>query len=505
MWLEDFFKLQKCRSWVAAKAAASTLLDSYLDDNAFAPPPKDSSLDNIYFELGPVDESDIAIVGSGINPVQVGGGFPEKAEESIQHAKKLGKVDMEPFTRIAKALNAFLHNNFFGDFKKSKYFTKFVKLEHWYSQHTFTEDDFEIFRVLGRGGFGLVNGCRCMRTGKVYAMKTMDKRRVKMNRGEEMCKFEKELLQLCKSDFVLDLKYSFFNDFELFIIMDVKAGGDLNFLIQQQKCFTKEMTQYFLARTCEGLQDIHNAGWIYRDLKPENLLLGDDGTCWISDLGLACPWKEGMAGIAGTPGYWCPEMLRKEPYDRGVDFWTLGVVLVEFLTGTCPFRNKAALEFGKSKGEKDKLLCCNMAVLEMEVEYDTEKMSEDAIDLAKKLLTKDPKERLGKNGIGDIKGHKYFEGFDWDAVTDGSMVPPFVPEQEVNAADQDSIGKFKNESEVKEIKLSDKDHSKYKNFPSSNKKAFEIDATGLLIWEKSKGRPLTATVTRERSQTCSLM
>ena len=66
-------------------------------------------------------------------------------------------------------------------------------------------------------------------------MKTMDKRRVKMNRGEEMCKFEKELLQICNSDFVLDLKYSFYNDFELFIIMDVKAGGDLNFLIQQQK------------------------------------------------------------------------------------------------------------------------------------------------------------------------------------------------------------------------------------------------------------------------------
>jgi len=312
----------------------------------------------------------------------------------------------------------------------------------------------------------------------------------------------------CNSDFVLDLKYSFCNNFELFIIMDVKAGGDLNFLIGQMKSqggFTKEMTQYYIARTCEGLRDIHGAGWIYRDLKPENLLLGDDGTCMISDLGLACPWKEGMHDIAGTPGYWPPEMLRKEAYDKGVDYWTLGVVLVEFLTGTCPFRNKAALEFGKAKGEKDKLLCCNMAVMEMEVEYDSEKMDENAIDLAKKLLAKDPKERLGKNGVSDIRSHKFFDGFDWDAVADGSMVPPYVPEADVNAADQDSIGKFKNEIEIKEINLSDKDHAKYKKFADTNKRAFEIDVAGLLIWEKSKGRPLTATPEMERSKTCSLM
>ena len=98
-----------------------------------------------------------------------------------------------------------------------------------------------------------------------------------------------------------------------------------------------------------GLQDMHDAGWIYRDLKPENLLLGTDGTCSISDLGLACPYEKGMAGIAGTPGYWPPEMLRKESYDKMVDFWTLGVVLVEFLTGVCPFRSKQALAFGKEK------------------------------------------------------------------------------------------------------------------------------------------------------------
>ena len=77
-----------------------------------------------------------------------------------------------------------------------------------------------------------------------------------------------------------------------------------------------------------------------------------------------------MSGIAGTPGYWPPEMLRKESYNKMVDFWTLGVVLVEFLTGICPFRSKQALAFGKEKGESDKLLCCNLAVMEMDYKYD---------------------------------------------------------------------------------------------------------------------------------------
>ena len=285
--------------------------------------------------------------------------------------------------------------------------------------------------------------------------------------------------------------------------MDVKAGGDLNFHISEKKKFTAEMTKYYMARVCEGIQDMHDAGWIYRDLKPENLLVDLDGTMMISDLGLACKCAGAVEGIAGTPGYWPPEMLRKEPYDRMVDFWTLGVVFVEFLTGKCPFRNKAALAFGKSKGEKDKLLSCNLAVLDMEVEYDPALMSEQAIDLAKKLLTKQPRDRLGAGGIADIKAHEYFAGYDWDSVKDGSMDPPFVPESDAaNAADQDTIGKFKNENEIKSIDLSDKDHARYKTFSQSNKHAFEEDCTGFMMWEKNQGRPLTASAEIEKSKTC---
>jgi len=102
------------------------------------------------------------------------------------------------------------------------------------------------------------------------------------------------------SKFVLDLKYSFTNDFELFLIMDVKAGGDLNFHIQRRKKFSDDEIKYYTVRVAEGLQAMHDCGWVYRDLKPENLLLDFDGRCSISDLGLACKLEDGLNGIAGT-------------------------------------------------------------------------------------------------------------------------------------------------------------------------------------------------------------
>ena len=142
-------------------------------------------------------------------------------------------------------------------------------------------------------------------------------------------------------------------------------------------------------------------------------------------------------------------------------------------------------------------------VISYATRYTLAAMGDDAIDLATQLLKKNPAERLGHGGIGDIRAHKFFEGYNWDAVKDESMDPPFVPDSDVNAADQDTIGKFKNETEVQAIDLSDKDHAKYKKFSGANKSAFEQDVVGLLQWEQREGRPLTATPI-EKSKTCTV-
>ncbi len=209
--LEEYSKLVKAVSVSSRKAIASTIMDSFLDESAFAPSPADTTDCTMFVDLGKVDESKLTLLGgSGTNPCGFDGSCETytDAEDSVRVAKKKGELKIGPFENIAKAMYAYIGQKFYPDFKKSQYFQKFVKFESWYSGHNFSEMDFEIFRVLGRGGFGLVNGCRDMRTGKVYAMKTMDKRRVKLNGGEQMCIFEKELLDCCNSRFVLDLKVS---------------------------------------------------------------------------------------------------------------------------------------------------------------------------------------------------------------------------------------------------------------------------------------------------------
>jgi len=250
-------------------------------------------------------------------------------------------------------------------------------------------------------------------------MKKKEQNRVKMEKGEKVCILEKELMSICKSRFVLDLKYSFTNDFELFLIMDVKAGGDLNYHIQRRKKFAVEDIQYYTARVCEGLKAIHDCGWVYRDLKSENLLLDFDGRCSISDLGLACRYEKGLRGVAGTPGYWAPEVVSNQPYDKNVDAWALGCCIMEWFSGTCPFRSKHALKFGIKKGINDQLLACNAATKEMEWPFKInveEIMSESAIDLCKNLLERDPKKRGGGgvDVVEYVKNHAFFDGFDWE-------------------------------------------------------------------------------------------
>jgi len=201
IFLEEHVKLLKCNSVRNAKDVGGNMMDSFLDDNALGPSPVDATDVSLRINLGPVDAAHVGEIGGATNPIafNLSHSLFEECEEALRLCKKAGTLDLTPFNCIAKAVFAWLHGNHFDKFKASAYYKKYLKFQHFFANHTFSEMDFEVFRVLGRGGFGLVNGCRCIRTGRMYAMKTMDKRRVKMNKGEEMCCFEKELLACCNS------------------------------------------------------------------------------------------------------------------------------------------------------------------------------------------------------------------------------------------------------------------------------------------------------------------
>lgn len=183
-------------------------------------------------------------------------------------------------------------------------------------------------------------------------MKVMNKRRIKTKKSSNLALNELTVLKDVDSPFVVNLKYSFQTKDDLYLILDLMTGGDLSFHLSETRRFSKDQCLYYAARIMLGLQAIHDKKYVYRDLKPENLLLAEDGRVRITDLGLATPVTPKLHGAAGTRGYWAPEMLKRNDdgkrlnYDHRVDWFSFGCVLVEMISGSNPFRSEAALKFG---------------------------------------------------------------------------------------------------------------------------------------------------------------
>jgi len=194
--------------------------------------------------------------------------------------------------------------------------------------------EFHQMRMLGRGAFGCVNACKKKDTGKLYAMKQINKKRVSATESAETIMSERNFLADMDSEFVTTLKYAFMDDQTLYLILDLMIGGDLKFHLNNDKTFSEERSRFYAAEVLLGLDHIHSKGIIYRDLKLENVLVDEKGHCKISDLGLAVRMsKELVKGYAGTPGYTAPEVVLSHYYDHIVDFFSLGVMIYRFLCG----------------------------------------------------------------------------------------------------------------------------------------------------------------------------
>ncbi|KAL7541524.1 hypothetical protein ACHAXR_013198 [Thalassiosira sp. AJA248-18] len=388
-----------------------------------------------------------------------------------------------------------LRERYWVGFQSSPYHSKLLNFL-WFQDRTVVEEDFFVMRVLGRGGFGLVTACKKGTSGKLYAMKVMNKKRIKIKKAEQLTLNEQKCLADINSPFVVNLKYSFQSSTDVFLILDLMTGGDLSYHLSLKGCFTKKECLYYSARIMLGLQALHDRGYVYRDLKPENCLLGEDGRVKLTDLGLATVVTSTLHGAAGTRGYWAPEMLRRDEkgkrknYGHMVDWFSFGCCLAEFISGTNPFRSEVALNFGLEKGKKTKEKAIDCATLEMHPEFDSNKFSEDAADLCRSLLDKKEATRLGVNGCSEIMSHPWFRELNWEEIISDRMRPPFIPPKDVNAASQSEIGTFAEDKTFHETELSEKDEAVYKNWNFTNNKAFAAEVIEFLIYERETGEPL---------------
>lgn len=323
-------------------------------------------------------------------------------------------------------------------------------------------NDFSVHRIIGRGGFGEVYGCRKADTGKMYAMKCLDKKRIKMKQGETLALNERIMLSLVSTGidcpFIVCMTYAFHTPDKLCFILDLMNGGDLHYHLSQHGVFNESEMKFYAAEVILGLEHMHRRYIVYRDLKPANILLDEHGHVRISDLGLACDFsKKKPHASVGTHGYMAPEVLSKgTPYDSSADWFSFGCMLYKLLKGHSPFRQHKT----KDKHEIDRM------TLTMNVEL-PDAFSKELKSLLEGLLQRDVDKRLGCRGAGadEVKEHAFFAGIDWQQVYLQKYTPPLIPPRgEVNAADAFDIGSF-DEEDTKGIKLTDTDQELYKNFP----------------------------------------
>ncbi|CAM9134526.1 unnamed protein product [Choristocarpus tenellus] len=411
------------------------------------------------------------------------------------HAREVnGEYRPELFDVLEGWVFAHLQDTLHSPFLLSDQFNEYVKFL-CLQEKPVSESDFILFRVLGRGGFGAVNGCKRGASGKLFAMKVMNKRRIKIRQSDDLCWNERRILQAIRSPFVVSLKYAFESKHDLFLILDLMTGGDLGFHLQHQGVFKPPMAQYYTARTVLGIGHLHQQGIVYRDLKPENIMLDERGRSRISDMGLACMVTPNLTGACGTRGYWSPEMRLRDsagkriPYDQCADWFSLGCVVYEFLHGVSPFRTQRAVQWCADT-IKDKEKRLDKATLEMDPEYPREHFDEVAADFCAGLLVKDPKKRLGQKGADEILAHAWFKDLDLDALTLDQLDSPFLPNKDINAAPQRAIGSFADAGS--KVHLSREDHALYEGWDYTSEEDFQQEVVDFLIYRANHGLELEA-------------
>ncbi|KAI1293815.1 Ribosomal protein S6 kinase beta-1 [Halotydeus destructor] len=282
--------------------------------------------------------------------------------------------------------------------------------------------DFELLKVLGKGGYGKVFQVRKI-TGKdagmVYAMKVLRKATIVRNQKDTAhTKAERNILECVKHPFIVDLHYAFQTGGKLYLILEYLSGGELFMHLEREGIFMEDTAAFYLAEITLALEHLHREGIIYRDLKPENILLDYRGHIKLTDFGLC---KEAINDgvvthtFCGTIEYMAPEILTRTGHAKAVDWWSLGALMYDMLTGAPPFTAE------NRKKTIEKILKCKLNLPPY--------ISPDAKDLLRKLLKRQAPQRLGA-GPGDaepIKRHPFFRHINWMEVIEHRGDPPIKP------------------------------------------------------------------------------
>nr|KAJ3420464.1 camp-dependent protein kinase catalytic subunit [Polyrhizophydium stewartii] len=276
-------------------------------------------------------------------------------------------------------------------------------------------EDLDIRNTLGTGSFGRVHLVKYKATGKHYAMKVLRKTEIIKLRQVEHTLNEKHILEQLDFPFLVRMFGTFQDSNNLYLVLEYVQGGELFSYLRKSGRFSNHVARFYAAEVVMAFEYLHNKDIIYRDLKPENLLIDHLGNIKITDFGFAKFVPDVTWTLCGTPDYLAPEIIQSKGYGRAVDWWALGVLIYEMLAGHPPFYDEDHFKL------YEKILQCK---LRFPPHFDP-----NAKDLVKRLLSPDLSKRFGnlKDGVQDIKRHKWFAGVDWEKLKNLEIPAPYIP------------------------------------------------------------------------------
>ena len=283
-------------------------------------------------------------------------------------------------------------------------------------------NEYEVGDTLGTGSFGRVRIAKNKKTKQYVALKIMKKMEIIRSKQTDHIMNEIKILALINHPFVINFDGFTQDDKYLYLSLELVNGGELFTYLRGIGRFTVEQSLYiqynirfYAAQIISIFEYLHSKNIIYRDLKPENVLIDKTGYLKLTDFGFAKIVEGRTYTLCGTPEYLAPEIILNKGHGKPVDWWTVGVLLYEMIAGIDPFSN-------------DDPMMVYQKILKGKIKFPSG-FDSNAKSLIKHLLDGDLTKRYGnlKGGVNDIKGHRFFKSFSWSDLMERKIPTPYVP------------------------------------------------------------------------------